>query len=237
MLTLTGIESGNITITEEASAKRDSLLVLAKSLPVVTNAQEAQTATDALREITSFTKLIEASRTEVKAPVLDLGKRIDNVAKNLTTELEAERVRISKAIGTWQAEQQRLLDKARREAAEEERRIAEEAEAKIRAAQESSKSEAAFDRKVEKIEDKAFQQVAEVRASVGAMVAEKPVGLATRNEVCFEVTDINELYEAAPAFVILSPNNAAIKAALKTLPEGKSLPGVRHWKEARSFVR
>jgi hypothetical protein len=65
----------------------------------------------------------------------------------------------------------------------------------------------------------------------------KPAGIATRSEVKFEVTDIVALYEANAAFVLLSPNNAALKAALKQLPEGQTLPGVRHWREAAVTVR
>lgn len=51
------------------------------------------------------------------------------------------------------------------------------------------------------------------------------------------ISAIVALHEAHPMFVILSPNNAAIKAGLKQLADGQSLPGVRHWKEAKTVVR
>ena len=72
---------------------------------------------------------------------------------------------------------------------------------------------------------------------VSMSVAPKLEGLSLRSEVKFEVTNIQALYEAFPGMVLLSPNNAAIKAQLKTLPAGQSLPGVRHWKEAKTSVR
>jgi hypothetical protein len=49
--------------------------------------------------------------------------------------------------------------------------------------------------------------------------------------------DIVALYEAAPYLVTLTPNNAALKSALKGLQKGQSLPGVKHWEEAAVTVR
>jgi len=45
------------------------------------------------------------------------------------------------------------------------------------------------------------------------------------------------LFDAVPGMVILTPNKAAIKAQIKTLPEGASLPGVKHWQEAKTTIR
>ncbi len=87
----------------------------------------------ALRELKEFTKTIEAARSEVKAPVLDLGKRIDALAKELTQTLEGESDRLGRLIGSWQAEQNRIAEETRKRAEAEERRIWEEAKAKEKA--------------------------------------------------------------------------------------------------------
>jgi hypothetical protein len=79
--------------------------------------------------------------------------------------------------------------------------------------------------------------IAATNTAVSLAAAHKIEGMALRHEMKFEVTDIHALFEALPGMVILSPNTAAIKAHLKTLPEGTSLPGVRHWKEAKTSIR
>lgn len=235
VLSLSGLQAATIDISQEARNHRDSLLVLSKNVTVVATTEQARIAAEVLKNVKAFTRTIEDTRSQVKAPVLDLGKKVDAVAKQLTTALENEATRLSRALGTFQAEQQRKEDEARERARIEEQRIIDETNRKLQEAQAKSRTDAAYDKKAEKIETKAFEQIAEARSNV--MVAERPAGLATRSDVCFEVTDIVALYEANAAFVILSPNNAALKAALKALPEGKSLPGVRHWREAKAFVR
>lgn len=224
--------------TEAARAERDALLAMARSLPgAVRDKDDAERAGDMLRQIKAFTREIESSRAEVKGPVLELGKRIDALAKELTGDLESEAQRLSRVVGAWQVEQNRIAEEARRKAWEEEQRIKEEANRKIAEAQATAKSEAAFERKAERIEQKAVEAIIETRVAAAAVAAPKPNGLATREEVCFEVTDVVALHEAAPYLVNLTPNNAAIKAAVKALTPGQSLPGVRHWREAKTIVR
>ena len=53
----------------------------------------------------------------------------------------------------------------------------------------------------------------------------------------FTVEDPAALYKAHPMLVKLVPQDALIKAALKTLSPGVSLPGVKHWQEAKAIVR
>lgn len=235
VLTLTGLQAATVDISEEAREQRDSLLVLTAEIGSVITSDDARHAAEVLKNVKAFTRTLEETRKIVKEPVLALGRRVDYIAKEMTLKLDAEASRISRALGAYKAEEQRKADEAARKAREEERRIQEEAAAKLREAEQTSRTEAAFERKAEKIETKAFAQIAEVRASV--MTAAPVAGTATRENVCFEITDIVALYEAAPAFVILSPNNAAIKAALKAVPKGKSLPGVRHWTEAKAIIR
>jgi DNA repair exonuclease SbcCD ATPase subunit len=144
-------------------------------------------------------------------------------------------------------------EKARREAAEleakasrarsEARRAELEAEAKKKAeeaAAAAAKAEAEAKARAEKLAQEqveAAKALAATNTAVSLASAPKLEGLALRQEIKFEVTNIHELFEALPGMVILTPNNAAIKAHLKTLPEGQRLPGVRHWKEAKTSVR
>lgn len=136
-------------------------------------------------------------------------------------ELEAKANRARSA--ERQAQLQKEADE-RRAQAEKEAAAAEEARKAAEAKAEQERNEAA-------------KAMAAQNTRVSMSVAPKLEGLSLRSETKFEVTDIHALHAHIPALVILTPNNAAIKAQLKTLPEGQSLPGVRHWKEAKTSVR
>lgn len=260
---ISGLDMATITAADEARQHRDTLLALARKGTSIKDAAGAERATTILKDIKAFTRAIEDGRSAAKAPVLELGKKVDTLARDLTVELEAEATRISRLVGTFQQEQERIAAEARQRAFEEQERIRKEAEEKQRladleakrvqdelAAKEArARSEAGKARAVEEAEKARLQaekdrQTREMEANHAAAqaarvvpVVVKPAGIATRSEVKFEVTDIVALYEANAAFVLLSPNNAALKAALKQLPEGQTLPGVRHWREAAVTVR
>jgi hypothetical protein len=297
-----------ISATAQAIQARDSLLTIARAGKCVKDAASAQRATTILKEITAFTRLIEDTRTTVKAPILEAGKRIDTVAKTLTTDLELEAKRIGGLIGAFQTEQKRIEEEQRRRAWEEQERIrldaerkerearekaeaeererqrklreeqeardraAREEQEKLRAAAERTRTEAGRAKREQELreaQEKAERERREAdaraererlereqrerdeaekrrqeaaaasarAAQVSIQTARKIEGIATGTELKFEVFDIQALYDANAAFVILSPNNAALKAALKALPAGQSLPGVRHWREAKTVVR
>ncbi len=233
ILALTNLELTTLTASQEAQQQRDDLLVTASAIASIADQADAEDAGRALTSIKAFTRSIEDARKTVGAPVLDLTKRINALAASITAQLEDEANRLSRMIGTYNQEQERRAAIKRQEAYDEEQRIIADTRAKLAAATATGAS----DKKLEKIEDKAIAQLTEARGLTASIAAPKLAGVATRSELMYEITDITALYEANAAFVILSPNVAALKAALKALPEGKSLPGVRHWKEAKAIVR
>lgn len=320
-----------ISATEAARKYRDELLTKARKGIAIATPEAAQKAVAFLKELTAFTRSIEDARVVVGAPVLEITRKINATAKDLTTDIDAEAKRIGGLVAQFQADEKKREEEARRrayeeqerirrEAEENERRIREEAAAKRRALNDdrnaairaiapgsafldyadmtadqftaeldrvrqvkaesdrlereasrarSDKAKAEAARKAEEAkqaEEKRQREAAELaekqrlerearerqeadqrridaeksaaRASQAVIPAPaKLTGVALGSDLKFEVTDIQALYDAAPAFVILEPNNAAIKAALKALPEGKTLPGVRHWREAKTTVR
>ena len=237
LLLVSGLDAAAISATDAARIARNLLLARAKSAPAVGNAASAENAGIILREIKAFTRQIEDARKEVKAPVLEIGAKIDGLARDLTVDLETEATRLSRSVGAWQAEENRKADELRRKAWAEEQRIKDEANAKIAEAREKSLTATSFEKKAAAIEDKATMKIIETRVAAAQAIPAKPAGLATREEICFEVTDALALYEAAPYLVTLTPNNAAIKGALKGLTGEQRLPGVRHWREQKAIVR
>ena len=220
-------------VTQSAFDLRDEILLDVGTITKVTTIDEANSAAEAIKSLKDFTRKIESSRKDVKDPVVQLGKAIDKVAKDLTEDLDTEAKRISRILGDYQAEQDRIRRKAEREAAEEERRIREEADAKAQKAIDSGRS---VDSKLEKIEAKTFEQTAAVRAVAQQAAPAKIAGLATRKVIKFEVDDIQALAASRPELVKMEANTSAITAILRSNPN-LILPGIRHWTENTTVVR
>lgn len=264
-ISLAGLDSAEIAASNVARHKRDELLALVREAPVINSADTAASAAILLSDVKNFTRVIEAARVDVKGPVLDLGKRIDSLARELTGQLEEGAVRLSRTLGAYQAEENRKAEAERRAAWEQEQRIIREAqEAEAAAAEQArrevadlaakeqrarteagaarAREEAAKVKERSEVEaqaraDAARTAVIETRVTLAAAIPPKPAGTSIREEVCFEVEDIVKLYESAPYLVTLTPNTAAIKNALKAMTPSQHLPGIRHWREQKAVVR
>lgn len=237
LLKVTGLSSSLASsATQEALNYRDELVLRAAEITVVKTAEQAAAAGESLKDLASFTRQIEDARTTVGAPVLELTRGINLVAKELTDEPKAQSKRLGEALGIFQQEQKRLAQIAADKSRQEEQRIIDETNQKIAAAQAGKGSDAAKEIKMAKIEDKAFQQIADTRAQVGLAAAPKISGVATRDELMVEVEDLKKLYASFPELVVLSANTSAIKAILRNNPT-LVLPGVRSWKQAKAIVR
>lgn len=129
-----GLGAISITNTQEAVEKRDDLLQTASHRTRVADATDATDAADVLKEIKNFTRMIEATRTEVKAPIRKLAEKVDALAKDLTQALEAEAARIGTNLAAWQTEQNRIAEELKQEAWRKEQQIKREAAEKEDAA-------------------------------------------------------------------------------------------------------
>lgn len=235
-LTLTGLQSAEIAIADEARAMRDKLLVEIRDVTAVSDAFDADVAADVLKRATQLTRGIEANRTTVKAPVLDLGRKIDALAKEIVADLTVEIGRVSRVLGDYQIAEKRKAEAAERLARDEARRIQAEAEQKAREAAKAANSDTEALAAASEIMDTAAAKIVETRKAIVSTVAPKAAGTAVREDVCFEVTDIVALYAARPELVNLEPNGSAIRAICKANPK-LQLPGLRHWTEAQTNIR
>lgn len=284
VLDLIGFGDARIQTTADARQERDHLLTVSAKLTNVATPEQAQTAADALRSLRDFTKLIETSRVTVKAPVLELTKKIDGLAKELTSELDAEVTRIGRIIGEWQAAERRKVEEAERKAREEEQRIwrealekerveqeriareakavADKAAAEAKALEEKSaraRTEAGREKALQEAETKRIQaqiqadtlreqqeqeravralaasrEVAQARIAAANITVAKSAGVATKEDVAYEITDMDAFYKAFPYLCEVTERVSMLKTTLKALPEGKTLAGVKHWKVAKS---
>lgn len=218
-----------IELSPAAFNARSVALEASGRIKAIASASDLDQAAGSLTRIKSLTRSVEDSRKAVKAPVLEVGRRIDATAKEYLAPLEAEAKRLSTIVGAYQEAGRRKAEKEREEAA----RVQAEAMAELNAKQAEALAqgdEAAADAARAEAADKI------AAAQLAAIDAEGPKanGIVTRTAWKFEVVDIHALHAARPELCVITPNNAAIRAVVKT---GAQIPGLRVWQEAGAIVR
>lgn len=220
LLTVSDIAGVDVALLPGAEQTKRALLQGSRIITTIEDAFDAECAADVLGNISRELKAMEDARKAVKAPVLELGKRIDALAKEWANEIEAEKTRISRVLGDYQ-----LAERKKKEAAE---RAARQAEWEAR-----RKAQEALDKGDLEGAEAAADEIAKPQAVV-AESSHQIAGTAVRETYQFEVTDINALFKAAPHLCKIEPDNAAIRAAIK---KTQPIPGLRIWKEAKSYSR
>ena len=160
-LIVTGLSGVTTTTTDDVRQQRDELLLAARYIGAVVTADDATQAASTLTDIRALTKMVEASRAEVKAPVLKLAKDIDQLAAELTDDLHGEALRLGRLIGTYQTEERRKVEAAQRAAWQKAQDVLNAARAEQAAALASNAAPEA----VEAVAEKAFEAVAVIRAA------------------------------------------------------------------------
>lgn len=217
-LTLTPEVCSSITITPDAEKQKADALELAKTITrVPTSAAEQADGIAAASICKGLVKGMEASREEVKKPVLDLGRDIDGKAKKYSAPLSAEILRIESLCAEYQRKENARIDALRRE---EEARQAKERET----AQKDLEREKRF------MEDKEGANLEERRADLERIAAattdeerEEARRIADQNadaraeewrnlqQACTEAqeTRFDEMRERATALAAIEPVKAA----------------------------
>jgi len=187
----------SVELTPDVLSKRDALLAEAKSIAVVSDEWSLEEAVGHLRTLQGLVKSVEKSRTEVKSPVLDLGRAIDAKAKEFVSQVEAEATRINRLVTEYQAEQRRIaaaaesarqaelvrIEAEKRRAAEEQERLRREAEAaELKRQQELDKAEASFDETEESTAAAAAAEAAERKREAEAAAEAERLRLAQLEE-------------------------------------------------------
>ena len=210
-LQIRNTESVSIQIVPAAFTMRQDVLDDSATIITVTTPVTQKAAVEAARAIASLLKAVETSRKEAKAPVLDLGQRIDATAKEFIKDVLAEEARLKRLLTDYEIEQRRLAMEAERKRQEEERKLraAEEARlAEIRRREEAARRDAMMaETEAQRIAAERAMACAEFdRAAAAAarpIVASAPIqpvktaGTIVRDEWNFEVTDL-AAFAAAP---------------------------------------
>ena len=227
-------------------AERDAALIAAKEVTSVSDMFTQGIAMDAQRELAGLAKLLETSRTAIKAPVLELGRTIDAKAKMLMTGLNEEQIRINRLVTAYQVEEKRKAQAAERARLAEIARIEAEqrksAEAERKAQAEAEDAFTRTDREAaEKAQHAEQARLAELtKQSQSVRMAPtiapaKVEGLIVKTVAKFEVTDIWQLAHAFPGMVRIEENTSVINESLR---KGmRQCPGLRIWEETVTQTR
>jgi len=220
-----------IELSSAAFEARRVALAKAEACTAINGVEDLDGAAAALTAVASLVRSVEGSRKEVKAPVLEVGKRIDSIAKEFMGPLEKEKGRLETLVGSYQEAQKRKAERERQEAAEAQAKALAEMQEKQAEALAAGDEAAADAARAEAADKIAASQIAVTNAE-----GPKPDGIVTRTTWDFEVCDLQTLFKARPDLCIVTPNNAAIRAIVKAT-NGQQIPGVRVWQKSAAIVR
>jgi dTMP kinase len=131
-----------IEITPAAAEQKRVIVEASRAVVAVTDLPSCDIAQARLKALGTIRTSVEASRKIVKAPVIDLGKRIDSIASDFVAEVIAEESRLSGLVAEYAREQQRIRREAELAAERERQRIERERhEAEMAAQREAARIE------------------------------------------------------------------------------------------------
>ena len=244
-LALRNVGAVEIAIDPKAVAARDEAIENAHLVVTIRTHNQAVAGADALRGLRAITKAVESSRTAAKAPVLELGRRIDAAAKEFNASAEAEIARITAMLTAHETEQRRIDAEAERKRQEEARRRQAEEAARLaeiaRQQQEAARAERAAVNERERAAAEARRVAAEQAAAIERaaaaerqanlpVVTERPkvTGTVVREEWNFDVLDLKAFAETYPDLVEITVRRSAVLEKIRL--------GCRQMAHARVFT-
>ncbi len=201
-----------VAINQPTEDRKLILLEDAGLITEVTNATTQQMAVGCLKQLKEFFTEVETSREVVKAPVLELCRKIDGLASEVKTPIKAQIDRLTKAVSDYAMK----LELARREAEAKARKEAADKEnERQRLIQDARKFEDETQRKEMLGKAAEIKQEQQTIALVPATVPQAE-GMAAKPEWTYELQDIQEVYKDRPDFCELTLKVSVVKAALKS---------------------
>jgi chromosome segregation ATPase len=211
-----------ITVTPAAEQQKQTIIEAARRVVAVTDQDTCDLANARIKALASVRNAVEKSRTEVKAPVIELGRKIDGIAKDFVSDVIAEESRLSALVADYAREVQRKA-REEREAAERERQRIEREEHErkmeaLRAEQEAERKRMQAEREAHEAEmarlaaERNADAEAQARAEAAAAEARRAQEEATRRA------------QEAQAEQERAAREAAERAAAVAVPATPALP-------------
>lgn len=216
------------TITGEAEEARNELALTALSIQSVTTAQENAVTANVVRDLKAYIKEKQAWRLSYARPINDALSMLKRTVDEHTGPLQEQVDRLEGLGLTYLKEEEKRKQAAELERAAELARLeVARREAELKVSGELLPAPEAS----EALETAATALDVALRSDGPRMA--KASGQCIKRTLGWEVTDIAELYKAAPHLVKLEPNAAAIQACC--IPE-MPVSGLKlWWKEKGSY--
>lgn len=220
-LTLKNAENISIDLTKEAAEAKSTALTLAGMVKIVKDDQTAIQCANARRGIKDILREVEASRKQVKAPLLKLGKDIDAKASEFVSDLQLEDSRLESMQTPYEIKKREELRKA------EETRQAELRELQILRQKEEEKSfnaQLALQNNTVALKAVLSQSAQAIKSlEADAKMIETPIkqntdGVRLRKEWQITIINAAEAYKIHPEFFKLVPDTMRIKDFFKANP-------------------
>lgn len=247
-------EGYNLQVSPDIMAEKATLIEHSTLIVEIADPVSSDAATQQLKKLGAMRILVEKSRKTVKEPVLLVGKKIDDLAKEFQADIEAEENRLKKLQGDYamvvETERRRVLAEieAKRKEEERQRWRAEEAAKKAASEAEAARiaaEEAAFNATTPEEDAEAERKAAEAKASEAARIAAEqaeaarvaalPVSAPVEVPVApkgvkmvadFEVIDLHQLYVGNPSLVELTAKRREILSHIERGMTGDVPPAV-----------
>jgi len=213
------MHDAEIGIVSQAHLMKKDAMHAARSVETVDDLFEAQFAAKAQKTLKSIINAMEESRKKAKAPMLEIGRNIDGIAKDFVADVVVEEQRIAKLLGAYQRVERDKKVAAQRQAMIEENKIM------IEQAQKAAES-GDF---TQSIDDAALAKINQLREEV-ADKHDAVEGVKVKTTTKFEIVDEAELLAARPD--LFSPDQSKIRQALKLT---KTIPGLKTWEETKAY--
>lgn len=174
-------------VTQTAAEQKRIIVEASRKVVAVTDSASCDLAQSRIKSLASIRTAVEKSRKDIKAPVIELGRRIDATATEFVAEVITEESRLSGLVADYVREEQRKAREAREAAERERQRIEREEHEKrmeaLRAEQEAERQRMAAERAAHEAEmaalaaqrqqDAAAQRAAEQAASAARQAQEE----------------------------------------------------------------
>lgn len=208
-IAVAGLESAKVEIQADAYTRRSEVIESAKFCPPkVVDADTQTEVTNVVRDIKRLLKEVEDGRKAVKAPVLELGKKIDAAAAEFVATLETEANRLTGLLVGYETEQRRIAAEAEAKRQAEIRRQ----EAEARAAQAEIERKAREAEQAQLAAERAAREATNAEARARAQEEARRAAEA-QQQAAAEKAKQEEAAKLQQAELMRAPSPTAPKAA------------------------
>ncbi len=196
--------SGIPEITADAYSLKTAALSAAKPVARVETPEQQLIAVEALKQLKAVRSGMEASRKAVKAPVLDLGRKIDDLAHKFIADVDKQYGRIQGLINHYQKKQASVAAERQREIEQGQltaKQLRDQASVLRQEALVADDAGAVRDLndRADQMDSKALDLEMTGELAIIPTI-DKPKGLVVRNKINYQVTDAIVFCQAWPQF-------------------------------------